>query len=307
MFVYDEFISKATLYFERAARESEDDEARGIWLLLGLEFLVRAPLARANPALLAHQNDESVLYAAGLVSVSDKIRSIPMSSVISRLAKMDTRFGSDRTKDLELLIGVRNSELHSSSAALASAPDSAWLPEFLNVVEAVCEHLQLEAADLVDEAILTAAGNFRDTRDRKVQSEVQSLVDAARALAKALTPDEIATRIKLPQPVLRSRRTACPVCKELAAWITMSPVRSEPPTFDDEQQLIIQRDVNVVETLHCNVCGIDLNTTAQVMAAGFDRLYVDEYSEDRYEGWRELMTYADAQEFIYAEGEYMDE
>lgn len=38
------------------------------------------------------------------------------------------------------------------------------------------------------------------------------------------------------------------------------------------------------------------------MAAGFDRLHVEEYAEDRYEGWEDRMTYEDAMAFL-GEGE----
>ena len=59
MFSYDEFIAKSKLYFGRADAASDDE--RAIWQSLGLEFLLRAPLARQSAALLALPEGDSIL------------------------------------------------------------------------------------------------------------------------------------------------------------------------------------------------------------------------------------------------------
>jgi hypothetical protein len=66
----EEFLSKAKLYFVRGRDHPQvEDDVLALWLLLGLEFLLRAPLARVNPTLLADPNGESVMHAAGFVDI----------------------------------------------------------------------------------------------------------------------------------------------------------------------------------------------------------------------------------------------
>jgi hypothetical protein len=72
MWDYDGLIGKARIYFERAeAVDEADDDAFAVWLLLGLEFLLRAPLAKVNPVLLADPNGDAILHAAGFPSGPD--------------------------------------------------------------------------------------------------------------------------------------------------------------------------------------------------------------------------------------------
>lgn len=307
MFDYDEFIAKATLYFDRASEADEGSEERAVWLLLGLEFVLRAPLAQVHPTLLALPEGDSILHAAGVERARGVPRSIPIKSVIDRLTKIDPAFGEDRGKDAAFLVEIRNEELHSSAAAFHKTPEPVWMPKFLTVVEAICKHLKIEVAELLDEEIVEAAQTFRSTADAKVQGEVTQLKKAALTLLGGLTPEEITARAELPSPMLGSRRTQCPVCQREAAWLELGEGRTTVPNYNDDTQEITYKVLRVVTGLQCNVCGLRLHTTAQVVAAGLSRLESEEVSEDRYEGWEDMMTYEHAMEVLGAGEEYGNE
>ncbi len=53
-----------------------------------------------------------------------------------------------------------------------------------------------------------------------------------------------------------------------------------------------------LRSFDCRVCGLSLANTAQIVAARIPRLREEEFSESRYEGWEELMTYEDAVTFL---------
>jgi hypothetical protein len=87
------------------------------------------------------------------------------------------------------------------------------------------------------------------------------------------------------------------------AWLSLSAPRTSEPSFDEENQEITYGAVHVVTGLQCDLV---LGTTAQVVAAGPNRLFVTEESEDRYAGWEELMTYDDAINLLGAEDDGND-
>lgn len=298
MFDFEEFIAKTELYFQRGAEIEEAPEGRAVWLLLGLEFLLRAPLAKVHPALLAAPEGDSILHAVGVERARGLPKSIPIKAVIDRLTKIDPNFGEDRGKDAAFVTELRNEELHSSSATLANAGEAVWMPPFLNVVEAVCAHLDIGVGDLLDEDLVQAAETYRATADKATQGIVTKLGKEARTRFEGLTPAEIATRASNPGPFKGGMKIECPVCGEDAAWLSLSEGRATPPKYDEEDQVINYKIVRVVNALHCNVCGLDLSGTAQVIAVGVDRLHDTEYTEERYEGWQELMTYEDAMDVI---------
>ncbi len=152
MWDYDGLMGKACVYFERAeAVAVADDDAFAIWLLLGLEFLLRAPLAKVHPALLADPNGDSILHAAGFPGSpgGKEPKSIQATTVISRLGRIVEGFTVERENEATILTALRNRELHTSEAALASIDVSVWLPGFTRVAEVICGHLGLDATDVV--------------------------------------------------------------------------------------------------------------------------------------------------------------
>lgn len=304
MFDYEGFIAKAAIYFARAADADESSQEEALWLLLGLEFLIRAPLARVHPTLLALPEGDSILHAAGIERARGIPKSIPVKTVIERLTKIDPNFGEDRGKAAALLAEMRNEELHSSRATVEIIDRTAWMPQFLDVVEAVCIHLEIEPGSLLDGEILAAAEAYRATADGQTQGVVRKLSQEAKAFFAGLSVSEVQARAEALPPTTAAVRIKCPACDQEAAWLGLSSGRTTEPKYDDEDQVIQYKLVRVVTTLVCSVCNLSLGSTAQVIAAGIDRLYITEITEDRYEGWEDQMTYEDAMAFLGMGEEY---
>ncbi|MBO4240375.1 MULTISPECIES: hypothetical protein [Pseudonocardia] len=304
MWGYEEFIAKTKLYFDRAdsCRKAGDEYPSDaiLWLLLGLEFLIRAPLARAQPTLLAALDGPSILHAAGFARPGMRPRSIPTHTVLERLLHIEPEFGEDRRKDALFLADLRNGELHSADAVLDTIEPSTWMPQFLDVVESVCKHLGVPATDLIANDIVEAAQAARAKNDRALKKEVEKLVAQAKQFYSGLKPDEVETRrgerlVNPNGPRRAERNISCPACQESkAAVLWLAVGRVGKTEYDEDSGQVHYTVTYLAEGLNCRVCGLSLSGAPQIVAAGIDRLYIIEHEEDRYEGWENAISRSEA-------------
>ena len=310
MWDYDSFIAKAKLYFSRSETDARRPETYSpeatLWLLLGLEFFLRAPLARVHPTLLASPEGKSILHAAGFSRAGMNPRSISTKTVVDRLLHIEPNFGEDRGKDALFLADLRNGELHTADAVLQSVPVETWLPKFIDVVSALCSHLALPVSDFLDQDLVEHATAVKVKADRALLNSVKSLVQAAQAFFARLRADEIAARLAAkpadPSGSNRTRRTVdCPACEQKAADVWLSRGRYSKSEYDEDTGNIAYTVTYVVEELGCRVCDLKLGTTAMVVAAGVPRLVVTEYEESRYEGWETNVSYSEALQLLGVE------
>ena len=308
MFDFEGLVAKAALYFQRASVAGNEDE-RALWQLLGFEFAMRAPLARVSPALLASHDGDGILHAVGVPVPVQKVTSITSSLVLARLEKVIPDLGSDRSKGAQRVLGVRNAELHSSEAAVASTDRQEWLPPMLDVLEVVAAHLDLELTALMPQEQIDEASAYRETARNEVRGKVQQKLGKAREFVTGLSPEEVTQRqaaTKSPGNVAE-----CPACTRKALERTFGPARTEKSTFDEDSGEIVYEWKQIVASAQCTVCGLALDSTAEVMAAGVQRAYDFTTSESRYEGWEEAIPMSEIEELIghheYDGPEYMDE
>ncbi|MEV4655562.1 hypothetical protein [Micromonospora sp. NPDC049301] len=286
---YEGLIRKVHVYFARAREHPRaDGEIFALWLLLGLEFLLRAPLARVSPMLLADLNGDALMHAAGFPGKPGaEPKSVPLTTVIQRLSRIVDGFDQDRQNDAVILVGLRNRELHSSEAAM-TVNESKWLPRFMRIVDVIGPHLGLDPVFLLGEQVVKQARALVDAEDRRLERETKQRVEARRAFFAELHEDEVAARrdmvphigdALLPWP---GEAANCPSCA------TLIGVESEPVRTTDErlQGGGIYRDVIYVVTgMSCPVCGLELKSTAEVSCAGLQQQYMKhEYEslEDRF-------------------------
>lgn len=287
MWDYDGLIGKAGVYFERAESVAEaDDDAFAIWLLLGLEFLLRAPLAKINPMLLADPNGESILHAAGFPGTSDakEPKSVQVTTVITRLRRIVGDFTVARENDATLLVALRNRELHTSEAVLESIDVALWLPRFTRVAEVICTHLGLDAIVFVGKEVMGRGRALVDAEDKKLAHEVATRIATAKAFAQQLNETEVHHRW---EPAQASRMypavvVNCPACG-LDVAMNLEQIRTTNERLNDGE---IRRDIiSVARGLHCPVCSLALTSTAEVSAAGLPQQYTrteTESFEDRF-------------------------
>lgn len=186
MWDYPSLYGKALLYFRRADNHPRfDDDEFGIWTLLGLEFLLRSPLAKMHSSLLAAPEGNSILHAVGILTEGD-VKSVPTHTVITRLPHIVPKFDNDRVRDAKILMNIRNAELHTGDAALANTSMNLWLPRFLRVAEAICEFLDVEVEDLLGESVVAHARSLVDEEDKRIESLVKLKISEAEKFFESL-------------------------------------------------------------------------------------------------------------------------
>ena len=270
MWDYDGLIGKARVYFERAESVAEaDDDAFAVWLLLGMEFLLRAPLAKVSPMLLADPNGDAILHAAGFPSGSDakEPKSIQATTVITRLRRIIEAFTAAREDDATILTALRNRELHTSEAVLASIDIPLWLPRFTRVAEVICTHLGLDATDVVGKEVMDWGRALVDAEDKKLAHEVATRIATAKAFAEQLTGTEVHDRWETARASRKYPAVVvdCPACG-LKVAVELEPIRTTNERLDNDE--IVRDIISVARGLHCPVCNLALTSTAEVSTAG---------------------------------------
>ena len=266
MWEYDSLIGKAQVYFARAREHPHsDDEEFALWLLLGLEFLLRAPLAQIHPSLLAAPEGNSILHSVGVTTIENP-KSIPAHTVIDRLGHVIPGFGGDRQSDARDLVALRNNELHTGSAILAAVTNEAWLPRFTRVAEALCAHLGLSVEDLVGEEVAELGSALVDAEDKRLAAEVAKRIQDCSEFFQKLQATEVTARrrpVGLVRPLVEV--TTCPACAEHGDLALMT-VRSTDERLEDDD--FVSDRICVATGFGCAVCGLVLTGTAEVKAAG---------------------------------------
>ena len=208
---------------------------------------------------------------------------------------------------------MRNGELHTADAVLANTPAEVWLPKFLDVVEAVCAHLDIPLGDILASEVVDQARAYRDTVDQVIRRTVEQAVRDSKYLFDRLTADEISRReasrdSRMTWSAGRHREVRrCPSCGMHTAILVLGAGRTQESIYKQDTDEIESKVVFLAQSLSCRVCGLELSSTAELMAAGFDRLNAVTFTEDRYEGWEERMTYEDALNYLGAGEDYGNE
>jgi hypothetical protein len=301
MWKYESFQAKAQLYFTRAREHpAAEDDVLGLWLLLGMEFLLRAPLAKVHPALLAEPNGNAIMHACGvpLKPNGTQPKSVQTKTVILRLGSIVPGFDKDREEDASFLIGLRNEELHTSAAALELEIDK-WLPHFTRVVEVICRHLEIDPERLAGRGIMEQGRTLVDIADKRLENEVRQRIAKAKEFFSRLRPEEVEARKATLQATIHrnSRRgqtlqellqrirppsrastqiVACPACGQKIPMI-LGAVRSTNQRLEEDS--VVRDVIYIGRTLSCVVCDLELKSTAEIRAAGIPQQYVREERE----------------------------
>lgn len=311
MFDFESFIAKSKLYFQRAAAADDDDE-RALWQLLAFEFSIRAPLAHVSPALLASEGD-SVLHAVGVPVEVQKVTSISSSLVLARLAKVIADFGKDGVDAGQLVLGVRNTELHTSQAAVASTDRKEWLPAMLSVLERVFKYLDIPLDEVMSQGQIDEASAYRETARNAVLGLVGKKIQKSKDFFAGLNAEEVKARVGSLGPLGLGlyEGIGCPACGQESMVIQLGPRQATSSKFDEDSGEIIYEWTAVVVSASCEVCGLSLDNTAEAIAAGLSRTHRFETSESRYEGWQDAVPMSEIEELVeansYDGAEYMDE
>jgi len=303
MWDYDSLFGKAQEYFSRAEEHSDGSEEFVLWMLLGLEFLLRAPLARIHPSLLAAPDKDygtNILFACGITvkpkqdSKPREPKSIPTQTVIERLTHIVDGFTEERKNDATTLMNLRNRELHTGEAVLGSIATDFWLPRFVRVCDVICKHLSVELEDLIGDDVVKLGRLLLQEGDEKLRHAISKRIQEAKT-----------RHSEFPNASLESRQQVisvfslnddqeivdCPACKNPVV-LQLEPVRAAAERLVDDE---LQQEVTyIAKALACRVCGLKLNGAAEARHAGLVHqyrrvrresladLYLESYVDDDY-------------------------
>ncbi|MFE4212256.1 hypothetical protein [Streptomyces sp. NPDC056844] len=191
---------------------------------------------------------------------------------------MIEEFTKERQDEATFLTNLRNRELHTGDAAL-SLDSSVWLPRFTRVTTVVCEHLGLAPSDLLGAEIVQLGQQLVDDEDKRLEHEVKKRIEACVTAFADLTDDLVSARRAAARPGdkgILDHVEKCPACQS-RVWPSLEAVRR---TNERIESYGIYADVISVATgLSCQVCGLELNGTAEVKSAGLPQQYTHEEEE----------------------------
>lgn len=270
-----DFRTKARSYFEYAERNDETISTF-IWAALGLEFLLRAPLASVNPVLLADPNasgGHSVLHAAGVPQPGNREpTSVAISTVLQRIPAIVPGFTSDDENDARFIINLRNRELHSADMSMDDAPLSMWLPRFHRVIERVSAYFGETPTDYLSADFVDQATQLVAEEDKKIEHAVKTKISGAAAIYGALTDPEREARRQIPVVGSHLHWTIlpCPACSFPDSLIGTA-VRAGREEIDGDT---ITKTIHyVANSFRCRVCNLQLDGVAELSAAGLPQTW----------------------------------
>jgi hypothetical protein len=273
-----------------------------------LEHLAKACLAQRSPALLAELKSEtSVNSLIGLLriegaAVPAKIRTVGLSGALTR-AGLFVRSKAAKD-DLQILVDMRNGTVH---AAEDTEVEERILAAFAQQADALLTDLDRDRGDFWRGQLLVVDALLEDASDKLAHRIEVRLAAAAAMLERRTTTDGEAV-ITLLRSVSESapltapqRLHKCPVCDSFGIATGQHTVEWEVTDWDKESLEPTHAEGEVwftAHAFHCQVCGLRLDSEAEIDAAGITtawqikdadwRDYEPEYGEDAaYEHGRE--------------------
>lgn len=289
--------SKAVLYFERAftAEGEEEPELFAFWAHLALELLLRAAVAKINPALLAGPRRTNLLYGLGLDPHADplSLSSAPTAEVVEICERLIDGFGAAEASICHDALRRRNAELHSAVAAMSDM-QRGWRGRLFAACRVLADHLEITFQELFGPESAAVAERLIDEEAESVRKTTQSALEAARRRAAKLSGEERAKRERrakaefVPEhrrPIPSGstvekgrilRQVKCPAC-ETPVVLRGEVVSSGSPRVDADGELV-QTDVALPTLLECPVCELRLEGVSQLTQAGLgEPVYVKDF------------------------------
>jgi hypothetical protein len=268
-----------------------------------LEHLAKACLARRSPALLAEMKNESSIYSLiGLLRIEGasgpaKIRTVGLSSALAR-AGLFVRSKAVKD-DLQILIDMRNGIVH---AAEETEVEERILAAFAQQADALLTDLGQDRDDFWRGQLPVVDVLLKDASD-KLAHRVRVRLAAAAAMFKSRTATEGEAVISMLRTVSNSvtltdgqQLHICPVCHSFGIAAGGYSTVWGVPAWDKETGEVTN-DGHVwftAQTFRCRVCGLRLDSEAEIDAAGIGTAWqiegaeLHDYESEHYgDHWRE--------------------
>ena len=301
MWSEEEYWSKAKLYVRRAQSAEADEGLYPFWLSLALEFIARAALSKVNPVLNADpQQIENVYFALGLGNVGSP-KTVPLHSVFVRCVTIVDGFEDSHRKFCDFLGVQRNEELHTGALPFEDLKLQKWLPDYYEVLDILCRHLERDLAELLGCGEAEAARDLLKATAKGLKATVKRSIAAHKRVFE-VKPEEERQELESDAWVRAMAAKAstqfadlvnCPSCSS-SGLLRGRPLRKTKPEYEDG--LLVEEVTCRSESFSCQACGLKLASVSHLHWSGI---------EPQFNVTLETSLH-DHQEFEYYE-EYMNE
>jgi hypothetical protein len=275
-----------------------------------LEHLAKACLARRSPALLAELRSgsgvTSLIRLLGIdgAKVPARIRTIGLSEALTRAGLFVASKAVEG--DLQTLIELRNGTVHAAEGAETG---ERILTAFVQQADALLADLGRAREDFWGGQLGVVEALLRDAGDKLAQRVKVKLAGAEAMLERqSASYGEAAIRalrtVSRSEPLTDAQRFyACPVCDCFGIAAGEHTVQWVPAGWDKKTGRAFELDGEVwfsARAFRCRLCGLRLDSEAEISAAGLDpewkiedadwRDYEPDTYDDgdaAYERWRE--------------------
>lgn len=284
-FSSDAFYGSAREFALSALEAHHAGKNRRIALDAGtaLEHLAKACLAERSPALLAElKGDSGINSVMGLLRIKGaavpaaKIRTVGLTEALARAGRF-VRSKADKD-DLRLLIDMRNGVVH---AAGDTEVEERMLAAFTQQADALLNDLGRNREDFWGGQLSVVNELLKDASD-KVKHRVNVRVAGAKAMIRTRYETEGQAMIHALQGVSKltlladnQRHHKCPVCDSFGVAAGTYDVDWEAGDWDKETGDVTNADAIVwftADSFHCSVCGLRLDSQAEIDAC-FDPVW----------------------------------
>jgi hypothetical protein len=246
-----------------------------------LEHLAKACLARRSPALLAELKSESsvhsLIWLLGIegAKVARKVRTIGLSDALSRVGLFIT--SAAVPDDLQTLVEMRNGVVHGAEDMEV---EERILAAFVQHADALLKDLDQDRGEFWEGQLTVVDALLSDASD-KMAHRVEVKFAAARASYEREygdLPTRQAALLKAAREVVRpltftrqQREMNCPVCRSAGVAAGEHLVWWDVAEWDEEGTSPRELDGTVVfaaDRFECRVCGLRLDSRAELISAG---------------------------------------
>ncbi len=314
-----ENLFRSAMSAARSALLTHTDDHPEVQLRAGLEvgaaaeWLVRALLAKSNPALLAdRRHKDSVLALSGVKSLPNALdhtdlRSITTAEVVALLLLIHPTLSIAR--DLESIMEVRNSAAHMALVTRSSLHEA--VRRLVRVVAVIVPEITDDDVEKFwgTELAPVAAGislDFDNETAARVAGKIAAARQRIRHLTAILPPESVDATLtaledrKVPEEILEDtedEEVECPACGR-NAWLTYIRYRDDgsiEAEYDrdgsPERAYMVFQVTLVPALLQCPVCELNLDGSSDELdgISGIQErvgepVYIDadEYYADRW-------------------------
>lgn len=270
----ERYFSKANAYWLRATKVERNSEEFLLNVGFFCEFLMRGAICTRNPVLNAANDEESILFSAG-VQPNRPEKTANITTIHSRIRRLIPAITTEEDNAISTLFSLRNQELHGDRNAIAKASQEEVIPGIYSFVTTVADFAKKDLHSLLGKSDAMQVRQVSEAIHKDRKRRIRQLIQIQKDRFYALEDSEQHKRRSANTPTFVSAVMGaghhlvtrdCPSCKNVGL-LGGSPVGHSAPILKDKG---IYREVRIVpEVFECKCCELKIKGIDELMAAGF--------------------------------------